>query len=289
MEIASRQEVRYRRADLEDGDAILQLLRTATYRHIHADWHLPVDWLGLPSFYLAERIPGAELMGCLAAAAEPPPVAWVRLAALHEDPRAGDYLLGMLNKIVPILKADGLSRLAWLVVDGLPERWLAGAGFTVQNWICTYIKQGLEHEVTPAEEVYLRDARTRDLPDLAALEVAAFDPLWRHSVEGLRLALSQSGFFEVAETDVGLVGFCYGVRGSEVGTGHLVRITVHPDAQNVGVGSALMASALQHFGSLGIQQVSLNTQLDNHRSHRLYDKFGFERQGPRMPVWVRPL
>ncbi len=33
-----------------DAAAILRLLQTAVYTHLHADWHLPGDWIGSPGF-----------------------------------------------------------------------------------------------------------------------------------------------------------------------------------------------------------------------------------------------
>jgi ribosomal protein S18 acetylase RimI-like enzyme len=124
---------------------------------------------------------------------------------------------------------------------------------------------------------------------LAAVEAAAFDPLWRHSAEGLKLAQGQAICFDVALVGEQIAGFQYSASNYNGSSAHLVRITVHPAFQGTGVGSALMKAAIEQYRRQGLRRVSLNTQLDNFVSHRLYEKFGFYRSGDQLPVWVLEL
>ena len=126
-----------------------------------------------------------------------------------------------------------------------------------------------------------------DLEQLASLEKKAFNPLWRHSARGLGLARHQAFSFDVALLQGKIVGFQLSTP-SEYGV-HLVRLTVDPDTHGLGIGSALLHHAFQQYHRRGKYRVTLNTQIDNEASQRLYRKFGFFASGQRFPVWLRRL
>jgi len=300
MEIANLDRATIRLATSKDAKQILRLINETAYSHIHADWHAPGDWLDTPGFVVSEGLTPSpslahfgrmtpELLACLAVAADPCPAAWVRLAAIRKRPLAEETLATMLDSVMPFLAENGVTELGWLAVESWPDKMLPLLGFRRLNWIITFLKQGLDMPEVGINGVQIRPVRMEDLPLLAALEVAAFDPLWRHSVEGFRLAYRQSICFDVALMGEQIVGFQYSTANYQGSGAHLVRITVHPSVQGAGVGSALMKSAFEQYRSLGLKRVSLNTQLDNIASHRLYEKFGFGRTGDQMPVWVRPV
>jgi ribosomal protein S18 acetylase RimI-like enzyme len=69
--------------------------------------------------------------------------------------------------------------------------------------------------------------------------------------------------------------------------GFIVRLAVRPDAQGRGVGSQLLTDALDYCRASGAAVVRLNTQESNLASHHLYQRFGFQRSGRRVPVLVR--
>jgi ribosomal protein S18 acetylase RimI-like enzyme len=76
------------------------------------------------------------------------------------------------------------------------------------------------------------------------------------------------------------------VPGQGRDSAHLVRMTIAPEMQGKGAGSALLAATLVGYQRLGVRRVSLNTQIDNVRSHHLYEKFNFHRIGDQLPVWA---
>ncbi len=86
----------------------------------------------------------------------------------------------------------------------------------------------------------------------------------------------------VAATEEGRV---IGMLGLEVGRGrsaHAARLflMVHPDFHNRGVGSALMAAALDLADNwLNLLRVDLEVYIDNPAAIHLYEKFGFEIEG----------
>ena len=136
-------------------------------------------------------------------------------------------------------------------------------------------------------DLVIRPVDLEDLPLLEQIEAEAFEPLWRHSAEGLALAARQTLSFDVAERDGRVLGFQFSTatrRGA-----HLSRMTVDPAFQRSGVGSALLAHALAGYQRLGAGQVTLNTQVDNYASQQLYERFGFQANGERFPVWAAAL
>lgn len=289
MEMANTQW-RVRQAAQGDRDAISALLRRAERSHMHVDWRLPGDWFDMGVFVVAERA-GGDLFGCLAVGADPPPAAWVRVLALdggHED---DSLFVALFDAALASLRRRGVGQLAWLPQRPWPRPWLHRVGFQVINEVETFRKDGLQipEDVHDDPAVVVRPVRPADLPRLAEIEAAAFDPLWRHSAEALGLAQSQAISFDVAELDGHVVGFQYSVSGEEQGTAHLVRLTVSPDVQRRGVGSTLLVAAIHAYRQRGLGRISLNTQADNIASKRLYQKFGFEAAGYRLPVWSMDL
>jgi len=292
MELANSRHWRARRANKEDAGEIGRLLSLATMRHLHSDWHLPVDWLGTPGFVVCERKwPGGEteIVACLAVGADPPPAAWVRAAAVIRRARAEDWLAEMLPLTLPYLSDCGVSIPGCLANGIWPESWLVGLGFRKVNWIVTYQLDLKAARLTTPDSPLIRPATTNDMARLAEIERAAFDPLWRHSQRGLLVAFGEALSFDVAEVDGRIVGFQYSVGGQDGTSAHLVRLTVDPQAQGHGVGSGLLSAALMGYVRLGMERVTLNTQADNHASHHLYERFGFERLIGRADVWALAL
>jgi ribosomal protein S18 acetylase RimI-like enzyme len=286
------------------GDAgdVMRLLETAVYRHVHTDWYLPGDWLGSPGFVILPKPTtsplsrAAQFMGvrqtalaCLAAGADVAPVAWVRVAALNADlPAPEEVLAAMLARVEAHLQRHHISQLAWMLADGWPRRWLANIGFYLVNEIETYVKEDTAVPPTPTlAHLAIRPVQEADFDKLAELETAAFTPLWRHSAHALRLASQRAFSFDMAVWGETAVAF---QLSSRTGTGaHLVRLTVHPAYQGQGVGSTLLAHALNGYHQRGLHNVTLNTQIDNFPSQKLYRNFGFQPGGYRLPVWIKEL
>jgi ribosomal protein S18 acetylase RimI-like enzyme len=198
----------------------------------------------------------------------------------------------MLAVIEPYLSQVGVRQLGWLILEGWRDDWLTNMGFTRVNWITTFINDRVSETPSGASrmsKVAVRQATREDISVLVGIEELAFGPLWRHSVSGLTEALDHSLCFDVALIENKIVGFQYSVTGSHWDSAHLVRITVDPGVQQSGVGSALLTSAFDHYRHKGLQLVTLNTQVDNAASQRLYEKFGFRVIGNQIPMWSKAL
>ncbi len=290
MEIANSRTRVIRLAIGDDRGELFRLLREATFVHVHSDWYLPSDWLGTPAFVISERVSSSnhppEILGCMAAASDPLPAAWMRIVALRNIASPEETLTEMFQSVLPKLRSQGADQLAWLPGRYWPEQWLTKLGFEKKNWITTFVKENLQVSLRPDGNVKIRPVTTEDYPELAKLEADAFEPLWRHSANGLRLAKQQAISFSVALIEGQLVGFQYSVRGQQPDSAHLVRITVDRQRQSQGIGTALMAAALDDYQRAGTTFVSLNTQVDNIPSHRLYKRFGFKQIDDNFPLWV---
>ena len=292
-------DLEVRVAQQSDAESITRLLRDASYSHIHADWHYPSEWLGSPSFVLipssgdrttrdslANRLFGAAspLNACLGVGADPPPAAWVRVAAVANELDGEAQMAGMLAAIYDPLREAGVEQVAWLLVESWPESWLRNLGFDIINEVITYEKDDAWiPEVKTPSGLLIEPIRRADLAELAAIEARAFEPLWRHSESALALAARQALSFDVAWLGERPIGFQFSSatrRGA-----HLSRITVDPAAQRTGVGRTLLAHALRGYRRQGITSVTLNTQLDNIASQKLYEQFGFRHNWERFPIW----
>lgn len=278
---------------------MMALLRKAVYKHLHVDWYLPGEWIGHPGFVVKPVAPktGAgsitskllgvreQFAGCLAATPDPEPVAWVRVAAIEQREEARETLAQLVAGAVRQLQDTAVTMIAWLAIEDWPNLWLAEFGFDCENHIETYVKEDRAlPAVEPVPGLEIRSVREQDIDALAKLEAAAFAPLWRHSARGLRMARSQSLSFDVAVLNGRLAGFQLSTP-SRHGA-HLVRLTVDPALHGAGIGSALLAYACEGYYRRGKTQITLNTQVDNAASQRLYRKFGFRASGQQFPVWV---
>ena len=195
MEIANTRTRAIRLVAGDDRGAIFRLLREATFVHVHSDWYLPSDWLGTPAFVISERVSSSnnspEILGCMAAASDPLPAAWMRIVALNNIVSPQETLTEMFQAVLPKLRSQGADQLAWLPGRFWPEHWLKTLGFEKKNWITTFVKENLEVPPWPDRNVKIRPVIADDYPELAKLEEDAFEPLWRHSANGLKLAKHQ--------------------------------------------------------------------------------------------------
>lgn len=289
-----------RMARREDARSIVTLLRNAPHMHVHADWHHPIDWLGSPGFVVVEEAMnkaavrsmterifdrGPRINACLAAIADPPPAAWVRVAAVGETVNAQKGLSAMFQMVHEYMRQSSVSQLGWLLVESWPKSWIRSLGFEQTNSVSTFIKQGADiPELETIPGLQFRPVKATDLEELVRIDTDAFLPLWRYSEVGLTHARRQAFSFDVAVFNGKIVGYQCSTMLRE--RAHLSRIAVAPAVHGSGIGSALLAHAFDEYRRRGVEMVSLNTQLDNISSQRLYKRFGFKLDGQEYPVWT---
>lgn len=81
----------------------------------------------------------------------------------------------------------------------------------------------------------------------------------------------------------------YAISGRDGKQGFLQRLAVAPEAQGQGLGRALVQDSLQWLGRWRVQQVLVNTPVDNEPALHLYQSLGFRRMSERLRVFERAL
>ncbi|MEZ4590686.1 MAG: hypothetical protein R3D55_06020 [Chloroflexota bacterium] len=110
---------------------------------MHVDWYLPGDWIGSPGFVVQPRpdynqnsltaklFQGSpDPSACLIAInSDPLPAAWVRMVAIDRATQAEETLANLLATVLPFLREQAVTHLAWLTVEEWPSTWLPQWGF----------------------------------------------------------------------------------------------------------------------------------------------------------------
>ena len=279
----SIRSVTVRPAGPADARTVNRLLETASRSHLHPDWRPVTDWIDRAPAFVAENTSG--LAGCLLTSIDPPPAAWIRAAAVAGGLPAPILMRRLLAPCLQALAGRGLQTLSAMTVEPWLAPILGGLDFALVEQVETWHKPDLLAPRTGAPDVTIRPARLAEMDELASIDHLAFHPRWQFSAQTLALAWEKAATFTVAHRSGRSVGFQISLS-DDLGA-HLARLTVHPAAQRSGVGSRLLADALLRYASLGAAAVSLNTQVNNIPSHRLYAAFGFQPASPPVPVWER--
>jgi ribosomal-protein-alanine N-acetyltransferase len=232
-------------------------------------------------FILVER--QGIVVGALFAWPDESPVAWVRLAALHDGLGVDGWLDLALPPVLDGLRCRGTQALAWMDHGGWAGSSLKVRGFKRLTEVITLVKYDRALSDTNAADTYLRPASDADIPAVVEVDRAAFTPHWWNSEATIRRRAAVSCHFAVAEVAGEVVGYAEGTL--RLPGGHLNRIAVHPAHQDRGIGTLLLRDALRAFWRHGAERVTLNTQSNNHLSQRLYRRFGFEPAGDFVAVW----
>jgi GNAT superfamily N-acetyltransferase len=254
--------------------------------HHRARRKIPPSWwweehLVDDAFVVIERNGG--IVGVLFAWPDQSPVAWVRLAAVDDGLDADEWLDLALPPILDSLRRRGAQRLAWMDHRGWAGPHLRAQGFGRLTEVITLAKLDRTLPQADARGIYLRPAADADVPAVVAIDRAAFTPHWWHSEETVYRRAATSLQLTVAEIEREVIGYAEGETRPPIA--HLNRIAVHPAHQGRGVGTTLLSSTLRTFWRIGAERVTLNTQIDNSYSQRLYRRFGFEPTGDTVTAW----
>jgi len=274
-----------RDAGPDDRPLIDGLLAAARWRHAHLDWLEASDLLALSPFLMI--MSQAEPAACLACPPDPPGFAWIRVFASASSLPPADAWARLWPLAAEAATRLGATIAAALSAEGWMATLLRGSGFAEANRVIF-----LEHQGRPAAPalpaaVRLRPYRSSDQADLLALDQQAFTGLWAYSRPVLAAALDQAAVVTVLEVDGIVAGYQLSTA-SALGA-HLARLAVHPRLQGRGYGRLLVQDLLHKFGLRGFDRVSVNTQVDNTASLRLYRRLGFRDIGQTYPVFSVPL
>jgi len=218
-----------------------------------------------------------------------PTRAYLRALTLVRGRAPSLYVSDLLNAALPYLQPSpqGHLLIAYADADWLRPP-LFGAGFAlteeVQYFELSRLQRWQPASLPPAPELTLHPGQVGDLAALAAVDAAAFPPLWHFDVTLLQELLLTSRL-QVAFHAGELIG--YTALTTSAGTAHLARLALHPQWQGRGWGKALLFDALTYAQTEGIQTVMLNTQVHNRPAQQLYRTVGFRPTGRITPVLTR--
>ncbi len=275
-------DVRVRPAVLADQRQIANLMQFSPYLHRHLDWRYPLDWIGSPPFFVLEN--QGQIYSALACPPDPPSVAWVRLFV-----NSGKWSIDKSwQTLWETARLDLLHRGGFMVAAIVLQEWyhsllLASGFFCRQSIVMLERDEQYPLAASLPPGFSIRVMLQYDLPAVAEVDAAAFEPLWQNSLPSLERAYPQAVLATVAEADGQVLGYQLSTRNS-LGA-HLARLAVRPEFQGRGVGRALVTELIQQAERHAMYHLTVNTQSDNPTSLALYRRTGFHETGERYPVY----
>jgi ribosomal protein S18 acetylase RimI-like enzyme len=305
--MAVKTDFQVRPAASMDQRQIASLIHSESYVHRHLDWRNPLDWIGVSPYLVAEQVtpfvprtpaarrcetatnaPHGRVVAALACPPDPPQVAWIRLFVNSDRLPLKEAWDILWTAAQANLSRNGNARVAVIALKDWLRGLLTGSGFTLRQQIVMFErKDGMPVPEARQPGIEIRQMTIRDLPAVAAVDAAAFDPLWHNSLAALNRAYQQALLATVAESAQGLIG--YQISTQNPYGAHLARLAVRPEVQGRGVGRALVSDLIQGLARRGVARLTVNTQDDNFPSLALYKRLGFVATGERYPVFEFPM
>lgn len=274
--------IQVRSADLQDRQAISNLIFYENHAHRHLDWRSPLDWLGMPFFWLiVER---GRALAVLACPPDPPGVAWVRLFAHGRQISVEDAWSMLWGTARDEITKSGGVQVGVIAIQDWLRNTLVQSGFEQpQNIVLLEWRSRPLSPLSLPADVRLRPMTVNDLPEVVQIDADAFNPFWHNSLDALSRAFLQALSATVIEENEHLSGYQIST-GNSTGA-HLARLAVRKELQGRGFGAALVKDLMIQMQQRGALRVTVNTQNDNLSSLALYQTLGFVRTGEEYPVF----
>ncbi|MCA9914940.1 MAG: GNAT family N-acetyltransferase [Anaerolineae bacterium] len=262
---------------------VLSLMFYSRLIHTHLDWYQVGHWLDSEEYHVHLMYEDHYLVGVMGANASVSGVGWVRLIAIQQRSEAARILNSLWQSLLPKLKVEGMQTISILVINPWLKEYLGDLGFSFLEDVVTLQRGDQPLPDPPVTDVQIRNGYLEDIAGIAAVDHSAFDPAWQLSLRELRQAQRQTASSTVAVYDGQIVG--YQLSTKHQGSGHLARLAVHPAIQGKRVGAALLHHLLENMAYRGVRSMTVNTQASNTFSQRLYQRYGFFRNGYDIPIW----
>lgn len=269
----------------DDQSRIANLMYFETQVHRHLDWRTPLDWLGAPEYWMLEQ----HGVACAALACPPDPgnAAWLRLFAASSSVSVTHAWRALWEVAQDALRGRSLTAAA-IVMHNWLEELLLDSGFSEHQKVVILSQNNAVFSMQATPRLFsIRPMTSQDLPSVAALDAAAFAPLWQNSLSSLQYALSLAEISTVGVLDGEIVAYQMSTR-NPFGA-HLARLAVHPQHQGKRFGYLIVQDLLQKTQAQGLSRLTVNTQNDNTASLALYEKIGFKRTGENYCVFTHAI
>ena len=184
-----------------------------------------------------------------------------------------------VHRCLEQLAARGYERVVTAALSPAESHGFLAAGFEVREQL-HLLAHDLRRIPEAGDPVPIRRATRGEAEAVLAVDHAAFPPFWRLDAGGLADALRATPAVRWRVADradrSGVIG--YAITGRAGRRGYLQRLAVHPDDGGHGVGTMLVVDGLRWLKRWRVDQVVVNTQLENARALGLYERLGFRRQ-----------
>lgn len=253
-----------------------------TFRHL--DWLSPRDRIDEPSCIALTL--SEELLALFSCEPENQQAAWLRFFISRRDGQHARYFSLLLSDGLEYLRSVGVPELYAIAVHDWLEVLLTSNGFEVDTQVVTLVRSNLtEPDMPNLPSLTIRSMTARDLAEVQSIDQKAFPPAWQLNPVSLQKAYLSSSHPTVALVNQQLVG--YQTSTSTFTSSHLARLAVAPAMQGKHIGEALVSEMIRDFTLQGISEITVNTQMDNLASLKLYQKLDFLPQGPLFPVYKK--
>ena len=281
--MAKEQQKVLREVSGRDRNLIGSFLTHAEHKHFHLDWFSIYDILDEQPFLILAANSKPQAM--LACPPDPPRVAWIRLFAVHSAQHEAEFWNELWEPARRAAIELGAECAAALSTRGWFNQVLLQANFELTNEVLflEWAEGESAIDLHQANELGIRTMRVDDLPEVAAVDQAAFNAVWSLSLRSLTAAHSLASLATVLEVEGQIVA--YQISTASALGAHLARLAVLPEQQGHGYGRALVQHVLRLHARRGLGHVSVNTQADNLHSQRLYHSLGFKETGQRYPLF----
>jgi len=265
-----------------DRQSLANIIHYEVYVHRHLDWRPPIDWVGRQPCLIAEG--GGRFLAALICPPDPPEIAWIRLFAVTQDVALEEAWNILWPRAVEQLNEQACPPIAAIALRPWFQTLLEQNGFEqIQEIISLVWDRAKSASMNSLSAAVIRTMKETDLKSVHALDINAFGPLWRISLDTLTSAYQQACVATVVESGGELIGYQISTSGPM--GGHLARLAVLPSHQGNGIGTALVHDVLNKFERRGAVRVTVNTQRDNISSLIVYEKAGFQPTSEIYPVY----
>ena len=254
----------YQRRHLQ---AIRNLQFYSNFAHTHLDWHESDQWLETVETITRLAWQGGRLVGVLGLSKPLNQTSWVRIACILEFAESEMVIRSLWDNILTELQVQAVHTVGLLVINEWIAQFAPSLGFAYDETIIT-----MERSIYDLPDLFpnapdVRVAELYDLPRLVELDQVAFAPPWQMAQADIRQAYRMASSCTVATRDGTIIG--YQLSTLYFDGAHLARLAVHPEAQGMGVGRAILADLLRRFQKRGVFMMTVNTQASNHHSRNL--------------------
>lgn len=263
--------------------ALLDLAWRSQWAHKHLDWYETDQWLDGDMGDVVLAWHGDQLVGYLGLSLPIHGWSWIRLLGIRDGRMPGLVLRELCQAAEARCPALGISNIAILMITNWLPTYLLERGFSIADDIITMSQIGIHPPAAPTVSARIRLADYRDVEGIMKIDRLAFDAPWQLAEHDIWQAIRSSASATVAALEDELIAYQLSTR--QEGVGHLARLAVRPAHQRKGIASALMRKLLLDFRNWNVTELSVNTQLSNLPSQRLYERYGFFRNGNDMELW----